>query len=105
MDVLSGYDARACAPLQEVASLLGFPGKLGMNGAEVWDRFLAGDLQAIRDYCETDVLNTYLLYLRYELIRGRQSKESYQSACQMLRELLEQEAKPHFKDFLEAWRT
>jgi predicted PolB exonuclease-like 3'-5' exonuclease len=105
MDVLSGYDARACAPLQEVASLLGFPGKLGMNGAEVWDRFLAGDLQAIRDYCETDVLNTYLLYLRYELIRGRQSKESYQSACQMLRELLEQEAKPHFKDFLETWRA
>ncbi len=105
MDVLAGYDARACAPLHEVATLLGFPGKLGMNGAEVWDRFLAGDIQAIRDYCETDVLNTYLLYLRYELMRGRQSKESCQAACQMLREILEQEAKSHFKDFLEAWHA
>lgn len=105
MDVLAGYDPRACAPLQEVATLLGFPGKLGMSGAEVWDRFAAGEIQAIRDYCETDVLNTYLLYLRYELMRGRQSKESYQAACQRLRELLEQEAKPHFKEFLEAWQA
>jgi 3'-5' exonuclease len=105
MDVLASYDARAVAPLHEVATLLGFPGKLGMNGAEVWERFIAGNIQAIRDYCEIDVLNTYLLYLRYELMRGRQSKESYHDACQRVREVLGQEAKPHFTAFLEAWHT
>jgi 3'-5' exonuclease len=91
--------------LHEVATLLSFPGKLGMNGTEVWERFIAGDIQAIRDYCEIDVLNTYLLYLRYELMRGRQSKESYHDACQRVREVLGQEAKPHFATFLEAWHT
>ena len=33
--------------------------------------FLQGGLKRIRDYCETDVLNTYLIYLRFELLRGR----------------------------------
>ena len=41
-----------------------------MHGAEVWEVFLQGGLKRIRDYCETDALNTYLIYLRFELLRG-----------------------------------
>nr|MCU0936622.1 3'-5' exonuclease [Gammaproteobacteria bacterium] len=52
MDVLSAYQGRAAASLDDVATLLGLPGKMGMSGGQVWDRFLAGDLTGIRDYCE-----------------------------------------------------
>lgn len=105
MDVLSGYEFRAAAPLDEVASLLGFPGKMGMSGAQVWDSYQAGDITGIRNYCETDVLNTYLVYLRFELIRGRLTTDAYQTECDLVRDTLTKEDKPHFRAFLDAWTT
>lgn len=105
MDVLSGYQARAVVPLDEMATLLGFPGKLGMDGSKVWERFLAGDIVGIRDYCETDVLNTYLVYLRYELMRGRLTDNTYEEECGRLQEALVREGKTHFNQFLDAWRV
>jgi hypothetical protein len=103
MDVLSGYQARAAAPLDEVATLVGLPGKLGMRGSDVWPRFQAGEIGAIRDYCETDVLNTYLIYLRFELIRGRLDEDRYNIECELVRASLSNESKPHFTAFLNAW--
>src|SRR3569833_1118924 len=50
MDVLAAYQPRACAPLDQIATLLGLPGKMGMSGAKVWDHFLAGDIAGIRNY-------------------------------------------------------
>ncbi|MBK8534960.1 MAG: 3'-5' exonuclease [Candidatus Competibacteraceae bacterium] len=106
MDVLSAWQPRMVAPLAEIAVLLGFPGKLGMDGSKVWAAFQAGDIAGIRHYCETDVLNTYLIYLRFELIRGRLSADGYQREGQRLRELLTTDSatKPHFGEFLAAWR-
>jgi len=104
MDVLAAYQGRACATLNEVACLLGLPGKLGMDGGDVWERYLNGEISAIRNYCETDVLNTYLVYLRYELIRGRLSGDSYDHECTRLRDYLQEEGKPHFSEFLEVWQ-
>ena len=104
MDVLSGYEGRAVAPLTEIATLCGFPGKMGMGGDKVWDHYLAGDLESIRNYCETDVLNTWLIYLRYELMRGRKTKEGYAVECRKVREVLKAENKPHFNEFLGAWK-
>ncbi|MEE8264059.1 MAG: 3'-5' exonuclease [Gammaproteobacteria bacterium] len=103
MDVLASYDQRAFAPLHDVATMLGFPGKLGMSGADVWDRYLAGDVKAVRSYCETDVLNTYLIYLRYQLIRGHLTAQGYDDQCGQVREMLKQEAEPHMLEFLRAW--
>ena len=103
MDVLSGYQARASASLDEVATMLGFPGKMGLGGAQVWERFQAGDISGIRDYCETDVLNTYLVYLRFELIRGRLSAGAYGEESQLVRDTLSQQGKSHFDGFLAAW--
>ena len=105
MDVLAGYEFRAAAPLTEIASMLGFPGKMGMAGDKVWDCYLSGDIEAIRNYCEMDVLNTYLIYLRYELIRGRHSEQSCQDERHRLRQVLSGENKPHLTKFLEAWNS
>lgn len=103
MDVLSGYQIRAAAPLDEIAMLIGLPGKLGMHGSRVWPQFQAGEIGTIRNYCETDVLNTYLIYLRFELIRGRLDEDTYNVECELVRESLSKEAKPHFNAFLNAW--
>ncbi|MDH3280031.1 MAG: 3'-5' exonuclease [Gammaproteobacteria bacterium] len=104
MDVISGYQARGFAPLDEIAVLLGFPGKLGKSGAEVWQQYLAGGLQDIRDYCETDVLNTYLVYLRWQLIRGQVTEAQWKQECNLVRSALQKETKPHWEEFLRAWR-
>jgi predicted PolB exonuclease-like 3'-5' exonuclease len=103
MDVLAGYQPRANAPLDEIAGMLGFPGKMGMSGARVWDEYQAGNLAGIRNYCETDVLNTYLVYLRFELIRGHLDREQYEQELGLLRDTLAAEEKPHFEEFLAAW--
>lgn len=103
MDVLSNYQTRACAPLGELAVILGLPGKLGMDGAAVWDYYQRGELAAIRNYCETDVLNTYLIYLRWELLRGHLDEAAWRQEVQRVRASLRAENKPHFQQFLAAW--
>lgn len=104
MDVLAAYQPRANAPLDEIAMMLGLPGKMGMSGAKVWESYQQGDIISIRNYCETDVLNTYLVYLRFELMRGRLSSDQYLAECQLVRDSLMRENKPHLQQFLQAWR-
>lgn len=104
MDVLACYQNRAFVPLDQMASILGFPGKLGMSGDKVWETYLNGDIKAIRDYCETDVLNTYLVYLRFELLRGNLDQKAYEQECELVRDTLKTENKPHFSQFLSAWK-
>lgn len=103
MDVLSNYQARATAPLDEVAAMLGLPGKMGNSGAAVWDQFQAGQIEAIRDYCETDALNTYLIYLRFELTRGKLDEAGWARETERVREALRAADRPHLSAFLAAW--
>ncbi len=104
MDVLSAYQPRATAPLDEIAQLLGFPGKLGRHGSEVWSQFQAGKIGEIRDYCETDALNTYLIYLRFELIRGNLDESGWKRETDLVRKTLRDAGKPHLHAFLDAWK-
>ncbi len=103
MDVLSGFQSRARVSLENAACLLGLPGKLGFSGAQVWDAWLAGDLVRIRRYCETDVLNTYLVYLRFDLMRGRLTHERHAEEVEKVKAVLRAGKEPHFAEFLHAW--
>jgi predicted PolB exonuclease-like 3'-5' exonuclease len=76
---------------------------MGMSGSKVWDHYIGGDIVGIRNYCETDVLNTYLVYLRFELIRGHLSQTRYEQLCTQVRTSLEQEDQPHLHAFLHNW--
>jgi predicted PolB exonuclease-like 3'-5' exonuclease len=105
MDVLAGFQSRANAPLDEVASLLGFPGKMGMSGAKVWDAYLAGDIRGIRNYCETDVLNTYLVYLHFERMRGRLTEQALGAELERVRHMLAESPEAHLGAFLDAWQA
>lgn len=103
MDALSLYGGGRGSPLDELAKLAGFPGKLGMDGSEVWRSYREGGINAIRDYCETDVVNTYLLYLRFQLMRCTYSAERYASEIALVRGTLEKRPEPHWREFLKLW--
>jgi len=103
MDLVAAYQPRASAPLDEVSQLLGFPGKIGMSGAKVWDTFQAGNIADIRAYCETDVVNTYLVFLRFQLMRGIFDEKRYQDECEQVRSTLLQSNAGHWSRFLAAW--
>lgn len=103
MDVLSGYQLRAAAKLDEAAVLLGLPGKMGLSGDRVWDEWRAGRIAAIRDYCETDVLNTWLVFLRFEQLRGRLSPAELEAEQQLVADTLRSDGRAHLLEFLEAW--
>lgn len=103
MDVMAGYQPRAVAKLDEIALLLGLPGKMGLSGAGVLDQYLAGDIKGIRDYCELDVINTYLVYLRFQLMRGWLTPPQYQAACDELEQHLNNPNQPHWQSYNQAW--
>jgi predicted PolB exonuclease-like 3'-5' exonuclease len=103
MDVLAGFQPRARASLDQTAVLLGYPGKLGMSGDKVWDRFLEGGIADIRAYCETDVINTWLVYLRFEHMRGNLDDKDLQRELALVRDTLKTMNVSHFNEFLVAW--
>jgi predicted PolB exonuclease-like 3'-5' exonuclease len=103
MDVLSAYQGRGRVGLDRMAQLIGLPGKLGMSGEGVWDAHIEGRTDDIRNYCETDVINTYLIYLRFELMRGRLVPEEHDRECGIVRAWLDGAGKPHLSEFLAAW--
>jgi predicted PolB exonuclease-like 3'-5' exonuclease len=104
MDLLAGYQNRAWAPLDEIAQLAGLPGKLGMDGSQVYNAFKRGEIAAIRDYCETDVANTYLLFQRFQLIRGLLDRAAYDKEIALFRAWLAEQPAQHWKDFAAAWK-
>lgn len=103
MDHLAMYTGRANAPLDDLAKLCGFPGKLGVDGSQVWTLYQAGRLQEIRHYCETDVVNTYLVYCRYQLMRGQLTRDAYEGELALVRATLEGIDSPHWHEYLSAW--
>jgi len=103
MDLLALYQGRANAPLDDLAQLMGLPGKLGMEGSQVWGAYQAGKLPEIRNYCETDVVNTYLVYLRFQQMRGTLTEQQHKAECDMVRSTLGKSSEPHWKEFLSRW--
>jgi 3'-5' exonuclease len=104
MDVLSGFGRRG-ASLERMALLLGLPGKLGFDGSQVWEAYLAGELPRIRAYCETDALNTWLIWLRFAQLRGALSSETHQAEIERAKSYLRAAREAHFAEFLRVWET
>lgn len=104
MDVLAMYQPRACAPLDQMAKLCGFPGKLGMDGSKVFEAFQHGQIDSIRNYCETDVMNTWLVYLRFQKMRGSLNETAYAAEIELTRATVRSHAATHWQEFLAAWQ-
>ena len=103
MDLLALYTGRANAPLDDLAKLCGFPGKLGVDGSQVWSLFQEGRLNEIRAYCETDVVNTYLVYCRFQMMRGVLTKAAYDEEVKLVRSSVAALDGAHWVEYLAAW--
>jgi 3'-5' exonuclease len=88
-DLLSNYGAvYRRGSLDILAKIIGLPGKYTIAGEDVEYLFRQGRLKEINQYCMTDVLQTYLLFLRVELLRGRITASGYDDAIKGARENL-----------------
>ncbi|WP_372657426.1 3'-5' exonuclease [Hydrogenophaga sp.] len=105
MDLLAMYQPKNNAPLDAMAKLCGFPGKLGMDGSQVYAQYLEGRLEDIRRYCETDVMNTYLMYCRFQKMRGGFTESEYEQEITYVKETLGGLApdEAHWDEYLRAW--
>jgi len=100
-DVLSSFSPQAKATLNELCKVMGMPGKPGaIDGGEVHRYFLDGKIEEIAAYCETDIVNTYRVWLRYELFRGRLSNVEFQKSEEYLNDFIKarRNAKPHLSE-------
>ncbi len=103
MDLLAMYQPRGNAPLDAMARLCGFPGKLGMDGSQVYPAYLEGKTDDIRRYCETDAMNTYLLWCRFEKMRGRLDEAGYEREISGVRDAISALGEAHWNEYLAAW--
>ncbi len=105
LEVPSDYGASARVSLHEVSAVLGLPGKFGISGSEVAGLVDEGRIEDVRQYCETDVLTTYLVYLRLMVHRGTIGIDGYNAAIADIVAMIKQESgeRPYLNDFMEAW--
>jgi 3'-5' exonuclease len=88
-DALSSFSSQGKATLHEISRVMGLPGKpKGIDGGEVERYFREGKIKEVAAYCETDVINTYRLWLRYELFRGTLNQTEFQASQTNLADFL-----------------
>lgn len=106
MEAMADFGASARLTLDEGAALIGAPGKLGESGAEVPSLVAAGEIRRVRDYCETDVLNLLIVYVRWAHLTGRTGAAAHDAAVEGLIGYLEAErgTRPHLGRFIDEWR-
>lgn len=108
-DYLSNFGAAyRRSSLDLLAKLIGLPGKYNIAGEDVEYLFRQGRLKEINQYCVTDVLQTFFLFLRVELLRGKLDRVGHDQAVAAAREDLRQRAscagsENFLLEFLERW--
>lgn len=102
MDVMAMFNGRNFQKLDDVACVLGLPGKRGENGYHVPAYVKQAEWLKLSSYCEGDVLNTWLIYLRWLLLKGQLQREEHQGWIQATIGYLQQQ--PQQADFLAVWQ-
>ncbi|CAA6802041.1 MAG: Polysaccharide biosynthesis protein WlaX [uncultured Campylobacterales bacterium] len=100
LEMVSDYGAVRGLNLDTLSLMLGHPGKFDVHGDQVVELYYEDKLKEIKEYCESDVLNTYLLYLKYEILRGNISKDDYTEYTAIMNEFIPQ-SKSYAKVFKE----
>ncbi len=102
LDHIGEFGAVRGLKLDHLCTMAGLPGKYDVSGDQVMELFYKNELTKIKEYCESDVLNTYWLYLKYELLKGNVTKQDYARALQLMSEKMRDEKSyTHvFRDFI-----
>ncbi len=107
IDLLSNDRAAPAAPLDLYAKLVGLPGKEGVAGRDVHALYGTGALDRIAAYCMTDVVQTWLLYLRFRLVEGSLDAGGYAASARSVRDdlpaLAARRLSPAVAGFLDGW--
>lgn len=106
LDALSDFGMSARVRMNEVCAAFGLPGKFAMDGTQVAELYDAGRMEDIRNYCETDVLNTYLIYLRFMHHYNHLTTAMYNDNIEELHEYLQSKTQKHshIKKFINTWK-
>ena len=80
-ELLAGAGAGGAAPLDLYAKLVGLPGKVDVAGEDVGALYAAGAHDRIAAYCMTDVVQTWLLWLRHRLVDGSLTIDGYEESA------------------------
>lgn len=107
MDKLSLHNGYQKQKLDTIASLCGFAGKGDIDGSQVVPMVKAGEWQKLATYCESDVLNTWLIYLRWLILTGKSSIDEVQAYTDQTYDFVQnfqvQDGTPRHERFLQAW--
>ena len=101
MDVMAMFNGRHFQKLDDIAHLLGYPGKRGISGYFIPEYVKNQQWLELTSYCEGDVLNTWLIYLRWSLLKGQLSLEDHRLWTQATIHFLQNQ--PQHKAFLDVW--
>lgn len=105
-DVLTNFGAARCnGGLNLVAQLLGKPGKMDLTGDQVQQQHDQGNQEAISDYCRCDVLDTYFVFLRTQVLMGKISIEEELELVEAARGWIDERAETSesYRHYLEQW--
>ena len=103
MDCLAQFNARNFQKLDDMALLLGFPGKQGQSGYNVYEYVKNQQWTELCQYCESEVLNTWLIYLRWQLLRGHLNIEQHQYWVRLTHDYIAEQV-PNQHEFLSNWQ-
>ena len=91
LDHISDFGAVRGLKLDHICASVGLPGKYDVHGDQVLQLYYAGEQAKIDEYCRSDVLNTYWLFLKYELLRGKITRDDYLNYIAVMGEFLQKE--------------
>jgi hypothetical protein len=109
MDRFSQYGASRREAMDIVASLYGLPGKTDVDGSMVGALVSSGDWQTLSIYCESDVMNTWLIYLRWLRLTGKLSSPDFdawqQQSYDYLAKYTQADGSPRHQEFIADWSS
>lgn len=93
MDFMADFGAAKVSKLDVMARLCGMPGKVGVDGKDVGPLVHAGNLEAVQNYCLCDVVQTALVFLRVQLLRGELDRAQYLESAAALLQMIRADAR------------
>ena len=109
MDRFSQYGASRREAMDIVASLYGLPGKTDIDGSMVGALVNNDDWQTLSIYCESNVMNTWLIYLRWLRLTGQLSSQDFeawqQQSLDYLTTYIQVDNVPRHKAFIADWSS
>lgn len=107
MDRFSQYGASRREAMDVVASLYGLPGKTDVDGSMVGALVADDDWHTLSIYCESDVMNTWLIYLRWLRLTGQLSAPAFehwqQQSLEYLTSFTQPDGSVRHHAFIEDW--